>query len=152
MREVHRQPPACYFSYVPAAYDHYSTETPLAHPEASVFDATPDSHHPLLAIRRNPPLTPCLSMDASKLMGLQTAAAHQLNRPKPQPQQNLLTTSDDSVRSSSSSDSGSSSASTPQLIFCSRCQRSSYGTAGMVCFAMNSYYCTRCASLVGYGG
>lgn len=135
----------CYFSYVPAAYDHYSTETPLAHPKRSDFCSTPDSHNPLLAIRRNPPLTPYLPMDASKFMGLQTAAAHQLNRPKPQPHQNILETSN-------SSDSGSSSTSTPQLIFCSRCQRSSYGTAGMVCFAMNSYYCTRCASLVGYGG
>lgn len=142
----------CYFSYTPTPYDHYSTETPLGTPEYSAFEATPDSHNPLLALRRHPALSPSQTMDASKLMSLQTVAAYQIQRPKPQPHQGILETSDDSVRTSTSSDSGSSSCSTPQLIYCSRCQRSSFGTQGMVCFAMNSYYCTRCASLVGYGG
>lgn len=143
---------ACYFSYTPILYEHYSTETPLPSPGYSALEATSDSHKPLLALRRNLALTPSQTMDASKLMGLQTAAAYQLTRPKPQPHQNDTETSTNSVRTSISSDSDSSSASTPQVIFCSRCQRSSYGSQGMVCFAINSYYCTRCASLVGYGG
>lgn len=139
---------ACYFSCIPTPHDHHSTETPLASPEYSAFEVTPDSHNPLLALRRHPAQT----MDASKLMSLQTAAAYQSQRPKPQPHQTIFETSDESIRTSTPSDSGSSSASTPQIVYCSRCQRSSFGTQGMVCFAMNSYYCTRCASLVGYGG
>ncbi|OJI96298.1 hypothetical protein ASPVEDRAFT_120937 [Aspergillus versicolor CBS 583.65] len=40
------------------------------------------------------------------------------------------------------------------IVRCSRCQRSmsleSESTPGVVRFGMNSYYCSRCASMVGF--
>ncbi|KAL4802691.1 hypothetical protein BDV18DRAFT_146352 [Aspergillus unguis] len=40
------------------------------------------------------------------------------------------------------------------IVRCSRCQRSmsleSEATPGVVRFGMNSYYCSRCASMVGF--
>jgi hypothetical protein len=83
-------------------------------------------------------------MDASKLLQLQTAAAHNLTRPQTQSHQHQTSPTSDSASSSETA--------LPQLVYCSRCQRQSFSTDGMVCFAVNSYYCNRCASLVGYGG
>jgi late competence protein required for DNA uptake (superfamily II DNA/RNA helicase) len=40
----------------------------------------------------------------------------------------------------------------PSQIVCSRCQTPSNETRSMVSFAINCYYCARCARLVGYGG
>ncbi|KAL2808160.1 hypothetical protein BJX63DRAFT_50744 [Aspergillus granulosus] len=41
------------------------------------------------------------------------------------------------------------------IVRCSRCQRSmsleNESTPGIVRFGMNSYYCSRCASMVGFG-
>lgn len=48
-----------------------------------------------------------------------------------------------------SPDSGADS--TPEAV-CSRCQTPSSETPSMVCFAINCYYCARCARIVGYGG
>ena len=115
-----------------------------------LLQAASDPRNPLLALRRHLVLSPIQTMDASKLLQLQTAAAYTLTRPKPQ---YIIGTNDTSVRTSSSSDSASSSETAlPQIVCCSRCQCQSFSTEGMVCFALNSYYCTRCASLVGYGG
>ncbi|KAL2813618.1 hypothetical protein BDW59DRAFT_30579 [Aspergillus cavernicola] len=42
------------------------------------------------------------------------------------------------------------------IVRCSRCQRSmsleNESTPGVVRFGMNSYYCSRCASMVGFNG
>lgn len=64
--------------------------------------------------------------------------------------------SDDSINTLSSSHSTSPKSSW-DIVRCSRCQRSlSIDTlmpaqhSGAVKFAMNSYYCTRCANVVGF--
>ena len=66
------------------------------------------------------------------------------------------TKSDESIRTLSSSRSASPKSSL-DIVRCSRCQRSlSIDTtlpahsSGAVKFAMNSYYCTRCADVVGF--
>jgi len=134
----------CYFTYLPqssSSADHWSTETPLESPQPSA-DIRPDPHNPFLAAR--PPLqyssSPPYKMDVSKFLQLQTAAAH-----------GSLKSDNSSTRSSSTS-SGRSSTSleaTPviQDKSCSRCQ-TTYGS--FVSYSLNSYYCTRCAKLVGY--
>jgi len=138
----------CYFTYAPShPSDHWSVETPLPSPNIST-KVTPDPYNPLLAARL-PLLTPPQTVEASKFLQLQTMAAHQsTQRPRPQPHQDVFELSDDSAsgRSSMSSDS-SSSRSRPCV--CSRCQ-TSYGQ--FVAYSLNSYYCTRCAKIVGYGG
>jgi late competence protein required for DNA uptake (superfamily II DNA/RNA helicase) len=58
--------------------------------------------------------------------------------------------SDTSTQSSTNgTDSGTDSAAE---IVCSRCQTPSSETPSMVSFAINCYYCARCARIVGYGG
>jgi hypothetical protein len=58
--------------------------------------------------------------------------------------------SDNSAESSTNNtDSGTEAA--PEIV-CSRCQTPSSETPSMVCFAINCYYCARCARIVGYGG
>ena len=150
----------CYFSVTPSTYySHFSVETPSTSPCSSSFDGeTPsDPSNPLLALRVLPPPTaPLASMDASKLLQLQTAAAY--SRSSAQPVQNNMS-ANISTSSSSSTTSTSSTTPTPPpelLIRCSRCHRgSSLGSAsssvnGMISFGTNLYYCNRCASLVGY--
>ena len=137
----------CYFTYTPShSSDHWSVETPIPSPAPSP-GVVADPHNPLLAVRvPHYLLTPPQTMDASRLLQLQTAAAHQApQRPKPQPHQDVLDVSDDSMPGSSSSSNSLSSL--PHV--CSRCQ-TSFGQ--FVAFALNSYYCTRCAKIVGYGG
>jgi late competence protein required for DNA uptake (superfamily II DNA/RNA helicase) len=58
--------------------------------------------------------------------------------------------SDNNAQSSSGSDISADAA--PAEIVCSRCQTPSSETRSMVCFAINCYYCARCARIVGYGG
>jgi hypothetical protein len=131
--------PVCYFSFNPSY--HHSIETPLATPEQHFYNPVSDPCNPLLAQRSPSALlstSPSYSMEASKLMGLQTAAAY--NRPKPQPTQ----ASDKSTSSGSDSETSISSG-----YVCSRCQR--HGIHGFVSYSVNSYYCHRCASIVGYG-
>jgi len=132
---------SCYFTYLPqSSADHWSTETPLESPQLP-SNVKPDSHNPFLAARPPVQLSPLpqYTMDVSKLMQLQSAAAH-----------GSLDTS--SSRSSSTSSGRSSTYSenvTPviQDKSCSRCQ-TTYGS--FVSYSLNSYYCTRCAKLVGY--
>ncbi|KKZ62206.1 hypothetical protein GX50_02148 [[Emmonsia] crescens] len=55
----------------------------------------------------------------------------------------------------SSSDSTNPAASTFDIVRCSRCQRSlclehASSSPGVVRFGVNSYYCSRCASMVGF--
>jgi hypothetical protein len=141
----------CYFSLAvqPSGF-HYSDETPLSTPSLDRLTQA-DPSHPLLA-RREPspiPSTPLLTMDASKLLQLQTAAAYsaQLSRPP--------TTHFNSDSSSASVSSRSSSAGAAEHIRCVRCQRTSShvsdpAKAGMVAFGTNLFYCVRCAQIVGY--
>lgn len=162
-------PMACYFSMIhqPHAAPHFSDETPMSSPIRG--PRTPsDPCNPLLALRSSPPAsTAPPRMDASKLLQLQTAAAYSLIRPKPQPLQDILEVSHDSFYSSASSSPSSSPSSSdtsirtitppPQIVRCSRCQRSAsidsgLKKSGMVSFGTNLYYCNRCASFVGYGG
>jgi len=140
--------PSCYFSYNPHPSDHWSVETPLPSPSFRE-EVVPDPHNPLLAARPLSGLLTPQTMDASRLLQLQTAAAHpQSSRPKPQPHQDVLDVSYDSS-SSRSSFSSDSTSSTPPNVCCSRCQ-TTYGR--MVAYSINSYYCARCAKLTGYGG
>jgi hypothetical protein len=133
--------PTCYFSYVPHLSDHWSLETPVASPTLSSIEVVADPRNPLLAARVPPALlTPPIAMDASRLLQLQTAAAH------PQTPSRSQSRSDYSGRSSMSSESSSP---TRPSVRCSRCQTDS---GAMVKYAMTSYYCSRCAGIVGYGG
>jgi len=54
--------------------------------------------------------------------------------------------------STDSDGSMSSNSSNCGEIRCCRCQSTSSDSSRMVCFAINMYYCARCASIVGYGG
>src|ERR1700761_7099043 len=105
----HTTQPSCYFSHIPHSSDHWSVETPLPSPVLRA-EVVPDPHNPLLAARPLPGLLTPQTMDASRLLQLQTAAAHpQASRPRPQPHQDVLEVSYDSSsgRSSFSSDSTS---------------------------------------------
>jgi hypothetical protein len=132
--------PTCYFS-LPISLAYYSAETPLTAP-SSTYSADTDSDptYPLLALRRlsledHMPASP----DASKLLQLQTAAAHQ---PTAQPMQHS------SSSSSNSSNSSLGSGRSPLTLCCCRCRRES--GLGMIQFATNLYYCSHCAKMTGY--
>lgn len=161
----------CYFSFLPSmsSTTTFPLETPLYSP---VFDeelVTPDPTHPLLAFRPNTisspecPKRPSPTMNASKLLQLQTQAAHpKAVRPQPRPLQDMFNihddseaNSDDSVNSNPSDDAISSAALALQHARCSRCQRDSSidlttGGSNMVQWGVNSFYCNRCAKIVGF--
>jgi len=103
-------------------------------------------------------------MNASKLLQLQTQAAHpRAVRPQPRPLQDMFNihdnteiNSDDSITSTTSDDATSSAALALQQARCSRCQRGSSidlttGGSNMVQWGVNSFYCNRCAKIVGFG-
>jgi hypothetical protein len=136
-----------YFTFTPAhPSHHWSVETPLPSPDLSA-KVVADPQNPLLAARLPLLCTPPQTIEASRLLQLQTMAAHQPPRPRPQPHQDVLYISDDAMSSRSSTSSERSTSSTPRV--CSRCQ-THYGD--FVAYSLNSYYCTRCAKIVGYGG
>lgn len=139
----------CYFTYIPSApSDHWSLETPQPSPELRAHTAvTADPQNPFLAARI-PLLSPSQSMGAEKLLQLQTAAAHP-QRPRPQPHQDVLELSDDSMSSTSSRSSSDSSSTSSRPKVCSRCQ-TTFGE--FVAYSLNGYYCKRCAKITGYGG
>jgi hypothetical protein len=139
----------CYFTYTPSPSNHWSLETPLPSPDLAA-SVTADPNSPLLALRI-PLLSPSQTMEASKLFQLQTAAAHP-QRSKPQLLQDVFEVSDPSIRGRASSESSSSSLSSSSSNarrVCFRCQ-TTYGE--FVQYSLNSYYCTRCAKITGYGG
>lgn len=170
----HNSPSSCYFSFAyPASSNNTVLDTPLASPDES-FDTgliTPDPTHPLLASL--PPQTRTASsnhrstrMDASKLLQLQTQAAHtQPVRPQPRPLQDVLHVSDD--LSENNSDESITSVDMPLTApdfstespyahaRCSRCQRTASidmntGRHNMVEYGLNLFYCTRCANMTGF--
>jgi hypothetical protein len=140
----------CYFTYIPTApSNHWSLETPLPSPDLCA-KIVADPHNPLLALRI-PLSSPSQTMEASKLLQLQTAAAHSHHNsqpPQPQPHQDVLELSNDSMSSRDSSGSNHSFLCSVRRI-CSRCQIT-YGD--FISYSLNSYYCTRCAKITGLIG
>ncbi|KAF2110140.1 hypothetical protein BDV96DRAFT_584434 [Lophiotrema nucula] len=137
--------PTDYFSIVPSPSTPFSVETPSLSPLSNYSsDIFPDPANPLLAFREvSPYQQTASSMDASEVLQLQTAAAH--SRPTATPMQHSTSTSSNSSASSMGSNSPS-----PPMLCCARCRRSSAGHSGMVRFGTNLYYCSHCASMVGY--
>ncbi|KAI4653837.1 hypothetical protein J4E93_001604 [Alternaria ventricosa] len=135
--------PACYFSIVPAV--HFSQETPSHSPVSDYQPYTPsDPTNPLLAFRPAPPLYMTSPSDASRLLQLQTQAAH---RPAPEPIQQQQRTSSTSSSSSNSSTSSMGMGS-PSTLSCCRCRRECL--ANMYQIGTNRYYCSHCARMTGY--
>lgn len=134
--------PACYFSIAPAA--HFSLETPSFSPSSEYSSTTPsDPTNPLLALRPafllHMSTSPC---DASRLMQLQSQAAH---RPSAEPLQQHRASSTSSDSSSSSHSNVSMGSQTP---CCCRCRRECLGS--MYQIGTNRYYCSHCARMTGY--
>jgi hypothetical protein len=149
-------PPACYFSIAVSASSsssHFSTETPDITPLSEYSPHTfSDPLHPLLALRQIPLEFMSNPSDASRLLQLQTQAAH---RPSAEPLQHSTASSATPTNSSSSNNSRSSSTSSsrsthmsPTQLSCCRCRRESL--MGMIQFSTNIYYCSHCARMVGY--
>jgi len=99
------------------------------------------------------------TMNASSFLQLQTQAAHKARRPSLKPvQSSASVTSSRGADSDSSRRSSSESASSVSTDHarCSRCHRgvsidgSFPAMMGAVNIGMNSYYCQRCATVVGY--
>ena len=104
--------------------------------------------------------TNSFAMDVSNLLQLQTQAAYG-SRPQPQPVQAKSASSrisGSSMTSTSSQSSSTTNSSNNCLEFarCSRCHRTlsmdpaSPVPSGVVQFGTNLFYCSRCASMVGY--
>lgn len=145
---------SCYFSIVvldSSASAHFSTETPHTTPVSDYSLHTfADPVNPLLAYRQSHIEFMPSPPDASRLLQLQTSAAH---RPTAEPLQHSAgaSSSNSSDSRSSSTDSSSSSrsgVSSPSVLACCRCRRESL--MGMIQFSTNIYYCSHCARMVGY--
>ncbi len=143
-------PPSCYFT-IPVSTSHYSDETPQPSSPFSEYMSTTwaSPSNPLLAHRPFPMASP--TGDASRLLQLQTQAAH---RPSTQPLQPAGTpspsNSDSSMSSRISSQRSSISLSPSVPVCCCRCRRESHGHSGMFQYGTNLYYCSHCAKMVGY--
>lgn len=139
--------PTCYFSIpvIDTQSSHFSLETPSTSPLSAYSpDTLSDPKNPLLARRESVSDYCCMSSpgaEPSKLLQLQTTAAH---RPAARPLQHSSPTASASDFSSSSSSNRSS-----QMLCCSRCRREN-GFAGMIQFGTNTYYCNHCAKMTGY--
>jgi hypothetical protein len=156
---MYADPSPCYFSVaVPASSAHFSIETPSTTPVSEYSPHTfADPNNPLLAFRQTPP-TPSEAMsypgDASRLLQLQTAAAHRPAADPLQPRGSVSSTHSSSSLSSSSDSSSSSSSSSrsnsgpPLTISCCRCRRDCL--VGMIQFGTNIHYCSHCARMTGY--
>jgi len=143
--------PACYFSIAVHPSSHFSVETPSTSPQSEYSTHTrADPTNPLLAVRH---CSESMSSptDASRLLQLQTQAAH---RPSAEPLQTpgrssvSPSNSTDSTQSSRSTSSNSSASTMSPQLCCCRCRRESL--AGMFQFGTNIYYCSHCARMVGY--
>lgn len=148
--DAHNTAPACYFSIAVHPSSHFSVETPSTTPVSDYSASTfAEPSNPLLAFRPTPSEFMSSPADASRLLQLQTQAAH---RPSAEPlQQNRSTSASPSNSSDSSSSSrtgSNASMLSPQVLSCCRCRRESL--AGMYQFGVNLYYCSHCARMVGY--
>lgn len=142
----------CYFSIpvnTTTAYDyssHFSLETPSTTPVSEYSQSTcADPFNPLLALRPPPFGAMPTPVDSSRVLQLQTDAAH---RPAAQSLQH--TSSSSSNDSDSSMSSQHSSRISQSILCCCRCRRESTGRNGMVQFGTNLYYCNHCAKMTGY--
>ncbi|KAH4945436.1 hypothetical protein HBI23_027270 [Parastagonospora nodorum] len=152
--------PFCCFSIVvPASAQstHYSTETPTITPMSEYSAQTPaDPINPLLAYRHSPSESMSAPSDASRLLQLQTSAAHPRTLQHSDSSSRSLSSSSPNSSPtnsrSSSTDSGTSShrgsMPSPSVLACCRCRRESL--MGMIQFSTNTYYCSHCARMVGY--
>ncbi|KAF2756331.1 hypothetical protein EJ05DRAFT_501830 [Pseudovirgaria hyperparasitica] len=112
-------------------------DTPV---DFQIKHSSPFPHTPVTTSR--PFLRKDHSMDVSKVLQLQTAAAYQPN-------------TSNSGASTSSKTSLNPVHTQPTIpIRCSRCHQQSIfsSTRGMINYGSNLYYCIRCADIVGYGG
>jgi hypothetical protein len=141
----------CYFSITVHPSSHFSVETPSTSPQSEYSAHTrADPLNPLLAARH---LSEAMSSpaDASRLLQLQTQAAHRPSaEPLQRPDRNSVSpsnSSDSSDSSRSASSNSRASTKSPQLCCC-RCRRESL--AGMFQFGQNNHYCSHCARMVGY--
>lgn len=150
-------PNACYFSFQPTHnavnMQHYDNST-LSN-SASSTPTEDDMPTHLFPISSPSPTTPLFKLDALRLLQLQTSVAHPhtTRRPQPQPIQTMPHIDDTSDSSSDGSTSPMEpQTSQPTAARCSRCHRtlSSHMPAGNVSFGLNSWYCSRCAEIVGY--
>ncbi|XPS71239.1 hypothetical protein M3J09_003427 [Ascochyta lentis] len=138
-------PPSCYFT-LPLSPSHYSDETPQLSPHSEYCSVTwANPTNPLLAHRSLPMASS--AADASRLLQLQTQAAH---RPSTQPLQPAGSPSPSTSNSSMSSQRSSISMSPSNALCCCRCRRESHGHSGMFQYGTNLYYCSHCAKMVGY--
>jgi len=181
--------PSCYFSLSrPTTSTNISSDTPMPTSDYQTCEVvTPDASHPFLAMTPPPlsvsrsgsgsgsesapvPTTQRPKMDISKLLQMQTQAAHphaQPVRPQPRPLQDVLHVSDDfsennSDESIASVDVEMRSPSPDEIIRspiaharCSRCHRTpsidlTTGKHNMIEYGLNSFYCIRCAGMVGF--
>lgn len=148
MSDLHSlgNPPTCYFT-LPVASSHYSDETPQPTPSSEYCpDTWASPSNPLLAHRSLSMASP--GADASRLLQLQTQAAHRPSTQPLQPPQSAGSASPSNSDSSMSSHRSSVSMSHP--LCCCRCRRESHGHSGMFQFGTNLYYCSHCAKMVGY--
>ncbi|KAF1365979.1 hypothetical protein EJ07DRAFT_92663 [Lizonia empirigonia] len=137
--------PSCYFT-IPVSTSHYSDETPQPSPNSEYSSTTWASPtNPLLTHRSVPMASP--GVDASRLLQLQTQAAH---RPSTQPLQPSGSPSPSNSNSSMSSQRSSISLPPSNPLCCCRCRRESHGHSGMFQYGTNLYYCSHCAKMVGY--
>lgn len=165
-------PCRCYFSHIPPSGNssHNNDLTPIDTPSDTLFtpidkDIPADPSYPLLAIQPSAEPRPLRSyqMDASTLLQLQTQTAHvpSSTRPQPRPLQNVLHVGDDGDSSpddepSSSSFTSDDVQSSMRTVRCSRCQRTASinvtaaGQSNFLSYGLNLYYCSRCATIVGY--
>jgi hypothetical protein len=162
----------CYFSIQHNQNSsHFNDETPLTSPFTPLSlseKILSDPSNPLLAYRpclqsSSSPNTTARIMSMDSILQLQTQVAYMPatapRRPQPQPIQNVLDVSYNSADSDASPPPPSHrSISSPvmEVARCSRCHRStsidtSTGkAANMVSYGLNSFYCTRCANIVGF--
>ncbi|KAF2184747.1 hypothetical protein K469DRAFT_708491 [Zopfia rhizophila CBS 207.26] len=136
---------SCYFSYIPSPSSRFSVETPSTTAVSSYCpETTADLSNPLLALRELPvPHQTSPAIMASNFLQLQTNAAY--SRLSAQSLQH-----DASSNISNSSASPESCNPLPPILCCSRCRRNAAGPNSMVKVGLNSFYCTHCASMVGY--
>lgn len=147
----------CYFTIT--TNRHCADETPCS-PTSTGLDEIPllAPEITLLALRERYLLSTITTpVPYKSVMSASASHSHSPSRPQPVPLQNVLDVSSDD---SSSSDDGSCSsydnllASPSEYARCSRCQRTpsldiNTGKSNMVRYGLNSYYCNRCAGMVG---
>lgn len=146
----------CYFSIRPRTTRDYTCpdETPLSSlstPSDEDISCPKSTHSIAFQPHLDNPST--FKMDASRLLQLQTQAAHPMSlvRPQARPLQDVLYVEDSSERSPDS-ETSSPPTSSPSTARCSRCQRTLSFTmeSARVSYGLNLYYCARCAEMVGY--